>query len=261
MSQTVPEQRFTFDAVADAYARIRPGYPAALIDALVEGAGLRPGARLLEIGSGPGTATAPLVERGYALVCVEPGEHLAALARARFADAPVQVHVTTFEDFEPEPGAFDLVFAAQSFHWVDPTVRCVKAHSALRAGGTLAIFANRPEHADTPLDDAIQAVYAREAPGLLKPKRGVMTNTSENFRAILDASGLFGAVTCREYPWTASYSTGEYRDLLGTHSDHRMLPDAQRLRLYDGIAAAIEAAGGRYDVPNVAVLAHAAAKA
>jgi hypothetical protein len=86
-----------------------------------------------------------------------------------------------------------------------------------------------------------------------------MTNTSERFRAVLDGSGLFAPAVCREYAWTAAYTTQDYLTLLGTHSDHRMLEPDVRRRLLDSIAQAIEAHGGTFQVPNVAVLSYARA--
>jgi hypothetical protein len=56
--------RETFDAAAERYDRARPGYPAAMFDDLADLAGVGPGCRVLEIGSGTGQATAPLAGAG-----------------------------------------------------------------------------------------------------------------------------------------------------------------------------------------------------
>jgi SAM-dependent methyltransferase len=53
-------RRTTFDAVADDYDRVRPGYLEQVLDDLVELAALSPGARLVEVGCGTGQATVPL---------------------------------------------------------------------------------------------------------------------------------------------------------------------------------------------------------
>lgn len=251
------EQRFTFDAIAETYARVRPGYPDALVDDLIAGAGLTHGNRVLEIGSGPGVATASFVERGFQLLCVEPGPQMGAVARARFAGERVEVLTSTFEDWPVERDSFALAFAAQSFHWVDPAVRCVKAHQALAPGGTLAIFANRPHHADTALDAEIQAIYKERAPTMIGG--GALFNTVDIFRAIFEDSGLFDAPVCNEYPWEAEHTTEDYLSLLTTFSDHRLLPDGQRAALMHAVGEAIDRHGGVLRVPHVAVLAHARA--
>jgi 2-polyprenyl-3-methyl-5-hydroxy-6-metoxy-1,4-benzoquinol methylase len=64
------------------------GYPAELYDELIRLAGLRPAARLLEIGCATGKATVPLAERGFRITCLELGPRLAATARDNLARFP-----------------------------------------------------------------------------------------------------------------------------------------------------------------------------
>jgi SAM-dependent methyltransferase len=132
--------RRTFDSAADLYDSARPGYPDELFDDLVEMAGLERGARLLEIGCATGKATRPWLERGFSVVCVELGAQLAEKARQNLAAFPVEIHVAPFESWEPEHDAFDLVYAATAWHWLDPAIRDRKAHGLLRAGGHLAFW-------------------------------------------------------------------------------------------------------------------------
>ena len=101
-------------------------------------AGLEPGDRLLEIGSGTGKATRPLLERGFSVVCVELGAQLAEQARRNLAGLPVEVETEPFETWSGEPKTFDLVYAATAWHWLDPAIRYGKAHQLLRPGGHLA---------------------------------------------------------------------------------------------------------------------------
>jgi hypothetical protein len=79
--------RETFDSVAATHD-VRPSYPRQLFDDLVSIADLAPGDRLLEIGCAIGTATLPLLERGFRMTCVEIGPRLAEAARRRLADYP-----------------------------------------------------------------------------------------------------------------------------------------------------------------------------
>ena len=151
------ERRFVFDEVAELYARARPTYPPELVEDIIRESGLHAGARILELGCGPGNASVLFAGRGYRLLCLEPGPRLADVARRRLAgDGNARVAVTTFEDWPLEPEAFELLFAAQSFHWMDPTVRFTKAARALKPDGTLAIFANRPLRGSSPVDDRIR---------------------------------------------------------------------------------------------------------
>jgi hypothetical protein len=78
-----------------------------------------------------------LLERGFSVVCVEMGALLAERARRNLAGLPVAIHVEPFETWEGEAESFNLVYAANAWHWVDPAIRYRKAHGLLRPGGHL----------------------------------------------------------------------------------------------------------------------------
>ena len=97
----------TFEDGAELYDRARPRYPQDLFDDVFEITGLAPGARLFEIGSGTGIATAVFAERGFAVVGVESGDAMAHVARQnleRFRTA--EIATGSFESYEPG-GTFD----------------------------------------------------------------------------------------------------------------------------------------------------------
>jgi predicted NUDIX family NTP pyrophosphohydrolase/trans-aconitate methyltransferase len=246
-------QRFVFDEVAELYARVRPTYPSTLIDDVIRSARLSPGSRILEIGSGPGNASVLVAGRGFRLLCLEPGHRLANVARRRLAgDLNAQVVETTFEEWPVELAAFDLAFAAQSFHWIDPVLRFSKTAQALKRGGTLAVFANQAVRGATPLDLRIQQVYAAHAPEIDARWHG--HNTRDYFLELFAASKDFQPAQSREYEWRAEYRTADYLDLLQTHSDHRLL-DRNRLEaVLSGVGDAIDSHGGSLTVNYVAVL-------
>ena len=242
-----------FDEVAELYARVRPTYPTALVDDIIREAALRPGARILELGSGPGNASVLFAGRGYHLLSVEPGARLADVARRRLADdRNARVVVTTFEAWPVEPEAFDLVFAAQSFHWMEPALRFSKTAQALKPNGTLAVFANRPLRGSAAVDRHLQEAYAAHAPAI--DARWIGHNTRDHFLELFAAAPEFLSAQWREYPWRAEYSSAEYLDLLRTHSDHRVLPAAQLSTLLEAIRTAIDANGGRFALDHLAVL-------
>jgi tRNA A58 N-methylase Trm61 len=60
----------SFNAAASTYHRGRPAYPDAVFDLLASRCGLRPGARVLDIGAGSGLATGPLLAAGAHVVAV-----------------------------------------------------------------------------------------------------------------------------------------------------------------------------------------------
>ena len=140
MSESFDLLRGTFETAADLYEAARPAYPEEIFDDLVELARLQRGSRLLEIGCATGKATRPLLERGFSIVCVELGAHLADHARRNLAGLPVEIHVAPFEEWEAPAESFDLVYAATSWHWLDPAVCYRKAHRLLRPDGQLAFW-------------------------------------------------------------------------------------------------------------------------
>ena len=221
--------RATFDEVAELYEQARPGYPAQLHDDLAELAGLRPRARVLEIGCGTGQATRDLVRRGYDVTCVELGANLAAVARRTVPEA--EVIVSSFEDWEPGHARFDLVFAATSWHWVDAEVRYAKA-AAL--GDALAVVATR--HVSSGGDDRLfgelQEAYVEAG-----EERMDLPHPDEvpDDRAQIEATGLFGDVAVRRYVVGHDYSVDAYVDVLETYSGHRAMEPAARERLYASI--------------------------
>jgi SAM-dependent methyltransferase len=248
----MPEQRLSFDAVAELYDRVRPSYPPASIEAAVELSALPPGGRILEIGCGTGQATRAFARRGYRMLCLEPGPSLARVARERLAEFPdVALLPCSFEDWPLAPAAFDLVICAQAFHWLDPEVRFAKAAAALRAGGALAVFGNAVVVERTPLRDALDAAYARHAPGISGLSGTGWYAKTGPLPGAFAASGHFGPVASRAFPWAQTYTAAAYVDLLRTSSDHLMLEEPRRRALLEAVGRAVEAHGGsirvRYD--------------
>lgn len=243
-------QRLVFGEVADAYQRARPTYPPELFDAIVEIAALAPGDRVLEVGAGTGKATEGFVARGLRVIAVEPSLGMAAVLRARFPD--VVIHTSGFEECVVEPASFALVTAAQAWHWVDPVVGPTRAAEALRPGGWIAMMWNRPDLGGSVWHDEIQPIYARFTPEMTDDRNTTMAFQLERVAVQLGRSGRFGPCVTREFPWVARYTTSEYVDLMGTYSDHRILPDDTRAGLHGAIAAWLDARGGVLDHPFLA---------
>ncbi len=239
------DERALFDTVAELYDRARPAYPPEVFDDLAELAGLREGARVLEIGCGTGQATLPLARRGYRITAVELGANLAAIARRNLAAYPdVEVVATAFEDWPLPSERFDLVFAATAFHWLDAAPALRKIAAALRPGGSVAILSGGHVAGGTSrffVD--VQECYERHMPGTppglrLGRAEGLPVGAPE-----IDASGLFEAVRSRRYVWLREFTTHTYLDELGTYSSHLALDEKHRSALLSCIAALID---GRY---------------
>ena len=229
--------RTTFDEAADLYQDARPDYPKALLDRLMQGTGVGPGAQVLEVGAGPGKATVPLLRRGLRVTAVEPGPALAAHARVNTAGHPAQVVQVRFEDWHGPWGVFDLVVSATAWHWVDPERRYQLAEAALRPGGHLAFWSAShvfPPDGD-PFFGAIQEVYEAigeaDPPGPARLAPGELSEQTEE----IAASGLFDVVAVEHFDWTVDYDAESYIRLLRTFSEHIAASTQSRERLFSEI--------------------------
>jgi len=243
----VPELEKSFDQVADLYDHARPGYPESVFERILEYSAADASARLLEVGAGTGKATLPFARKGFRILALEPGRNLARVARSRMAEFEnVEVQTTSFEDWEARAHSFDLAFIAQAFHWLAPDQRLGKLVNVLRRSGTLAVFGNSAAIADTPLNDAVQSVYARIAPALARRDVAGSWYASSDSSVLLElrSSPLFSDIHCEIFTWDQPLLTREYCDLLATYSDHSTLPSKQFHQLSTAIATVLDEHGG-----------------
>jgi SAM-dependent methyltransferase len=163
-------------------------------------------------------------------------------------EGTVRFRQSRFEDWSLERGAYDLVFAAQSFHWVDPKTGYEKAGEALRGGGTLALFWNRPRTRPSPLQARLAKLYATQAPGIQELPPEVLAKVEEAISGCIAATNLFSVPQRLGFPWSERLATSRYVALLETYSAHATLPEAQRRNLLEGVAELVNAAGGEIEV-------------
>jgi SAM-dependent methyltransferase len=237
--------RTTFDEAASLYDEVRPGYPEDLFDDIVSLSGIGPAGRILEIGCGTGQASVPFARRGYRILCIELGENMAALARRNLRGYPqAEVRIGAFEESPLEERAFDLAISATAFHWLDAAVAYPKAARALRDGGSLALFWNVHVHSEASegFFEAAQRIYAREAREIWDHSYEGPPRAHEvpDRAGEIEGSGLFEAVTRRNYRWDETYDAEGYLRVLNTYSGHRSLNDEARERLFRGIADLID---------------------
>jgi SAM-dependent methyltransferase len=201
----------SFGAVAAAYDRYRPSYPEQLIDDLMA---RRPG-RVLDIGCGTGKATRLIAARGVEVTGVELDPQMAAVAR----EHGLHVEVGRFEEWDDRGRCFDLIIAAQSWHWVDPAVGGPKAARLLEPGGSLALFWNFAELAEDAYE-VEQAVFRRLAPELVEPPGAGDDHTHLD---ALERTRVFGSIETHTYPGDRSWTIEEWVGNLGTQSNLLLL--------------------------------------
>lgn len=218
------------------YHRWRPDYPPAAVDWIVAWCRGRDAA---EIGAGTGKATAPFVEAGFTVTAVEPDTVMAEVGAAAVPGA--RWVVATAEDWDTGRDGFDLIYGAQSWHWVD---RAADARLAggLRPGGVMAWLWNHPRPGDLFGD-----IYAR-----------YIEDTAESVRQRLhrrDTEGwlsrlgdIVSEVETATFAWTRPLSADDYVALIGTYTDHILLPDDDRENLLDEIHQRMIDTGGDIDL-------------
>ena len=254
------EHGLAFDAVAEEYDRVRPGYPEELVDLAC--GGLVAGDRVVEVGSGTGKLTAALAARGLAVDAVDPGEALIEVARRRAGDA-VRFHLGRFEDVDLPNGAYAAVFSATAFHWIDPAVGWAKAARLLRSGGRLALLANvgvAPPELEARFLEAWRQVLPESTGWEPRDEASLWQGADERLGDISElwawlshcepgppaVTQLFHDVRLDRLPVGRDWTAETTLELVRTTSQYLRLDADGRARIEELLAAAIAAVGGRY---------------
>jgi SAM-dependent methyltransferase len=224
----------SFGSEAERYDRARPSYPDALVDRL-----LADGAqRVLDIGCGTGKAARLFAACGCDVLGVEADERMAEHARRHGIDT----EVARFENWDPRGRTFELAVCAQAWHWIDPGRSVPKVAEALRTRGRFAAFWNTKEPDE--LSDEIDALYERLAPEIWAQRDA----EPRDYAGELEVAETMTSVESWSFDYTRTYTRDEWLDLIGTYSDHIMLPVKRRETLLGAVGAAIDGNGGARNV-------------
>ncbi len=156
----VTDSRERFSDRVDDYRRYRPGYPQALLDALLARTGLGAGARVADIGAGTGIFTGMLLDAGFDVLAVEPNTGMRNAADRLLGNNPRFRSVDGgAEDSGLASASVDLVTAAQAFHWFANDAAVAEFRRILRPRGNMALVWNRRQ---------VEEPLQREYDGLLR---------------------------------------------------------------------------------------------
>jgi SAM-dependent methyltransferase len=144
-----PLGRFT--GLAETYARHRPDYPTAALDAIIGTASLDAGAVVVDVGCGTGISSRQLALRGIPVIGLDPNEDMLGKARAEPPPPgyPRPVYLRRQAETTGLPdGIAAAVLAAQSFHWFAADAALREFHRLLRPGGWVFLLWNERDESD-----------------------------------------------------------------------------------------------------------------
>jgi SAM-dependent methyltransferase len=235
-------QRLVFGIAAEQYDLIRPGYPAALVAAVLAHCG---GAEVpaVEAGAGTGKATRAFAARGLHIAAVEPDPAMAGILAASCARYPgVTVVVSPFEKYVP-PQPCGLLFSAQAWHWMDPEVRWAHAAAALAPGGSLALFWNLDRIVNQDVQAAVTAAHEAVTPHIEWDTKGIAEDGLLHRWPATELAALpaFTGLQACLFRWERVLTRRQYLDYLATHSPYLILAEPVRAELFARIGRALPA--------------------
>ncbi len=130
---------------AHGYDQARPAPPTALLDLLTQMIRMPHPALVVDLGSGTGLSAAIWAERAERVIGIEPNANMRQEATRKVASLPAAAaHIEYRDGLAHQSGlpdaCADIVTAAQSFHWMEPTATLAEVARILRPGGLFAAY-------------------------------------------------------------------------------------------------------------------------
>jgi ubiquinone/menaquinone biosynthesis C-methylase UbiE len=140
-----PRERFS--RVVHDYSKFRPGYPARVLETLVEEYGLVRASVIADIGSGTGIFSKLFVDHGNTVYAVEPNPDMRAKAETSFAGVSGFVSVNGAAESTTLPqGIADFVTAGQAFHWFDKPKTVTEFRRIIKRNGWVVLVWNKRDN-------------------------------------------------------------------------------------------------------------------
>lgn len=162
-----------FTALADNYARYRPGYASFVLDAflaLVE----RVSERKLcaDVGAGTGIWSRQLAARGVRVVAIEPNEAMREAGEKQNAGLDIAWRKGGAEHTGLPDASCDMVCMASSFHWPDFDAAVKEFRRILKPGGLFMALWNTRRFESNPLLVEIEDYLHKLVPNLKRVSSG-----------------------------------------------------------------------------------------
>jgi SAM-dependent methyltransferase len=227
--------------------------------------------RILEIGSGPGTATLPLLKRGFHVTCIEPSSAMIHKAKQVCREymnddmdmSSVTFHQATLEEFVKRnqgQAKYDAIVAATSFHWaMDRQGGIVKqCHELLRSNGQkLVLLWNIPPEPNQDVSDAVANALGKDTPFFFssKSREQHKLGIRETILAPVSATGLFTEFSTQDFPTESTVPISDFLSMVRTFSHYIRIPDEERATFFDIAETTMTAkCGTTIDVSGLSLL-------
>ena len=246
----------TFDTAVSLYDKMRPGYVDDIYKAIFEYVNIDENSSVVEVGSGSGQASLPILRKGCEFTSVEYGENFSNILKDKFKEYD-KFNVVTgkFEDVKLESNKYDLVFSATAFHWVPEEIGYPKVHSMLKSEGAFARFANRPSTSQNDPDlalkiDSLYNEYYNKYYGIKPGNKTMFTEEKAKEISLIPAKYGFRDIKYYLFYRERIFSAKEYIQLLGTYSDHIAMDESIRNEFFAKIEEAINNRGGSITISD-----------
>jgi SAM-dependent methyltransferase len=208
-----PRAEAGFAADAARYERVRPSYPEAALERLVNELGLTARSAVLDLAAVTGKLTRSLVGRVGRAFAVEPSEQMRAVLSQVVPQADARAG--TAEAIPLPDGAVDAVFVGEAFHWFRTVEAATEIARVLVPWGGLALLWNRP-HWDERDNPWLPAFGALVQP--LREAAGPMPIDAEKWVGQLETLGLFGPVEQAEAEHVQRMGRDDFVELVASWS-------------------------------------------
>lgn len=217
MTDDLQRHARSFGAVAKAYDRGRPGYGDDAATWLTGPEALT----VLELGAGTGKLTRRLVDRGHDVHATEPDRAMLDLLEHNVPE--VRTSLCGAEEIPAPDASYDVVVAAQCYHWFDTERALPEIARVLKRGGHLSLVWHER-------DERIPWVK----------KLGRIIGTQEQLRdpsTSVAESGLFDATEQETFSYWQIVDRRSIQDLMISRSNIAVLDeDARAQRLTELLA-------------------------
>lgn len=197
------------------YEAGRPSYPPEVVDVLMELSSTAASGVVADVGAGSGAFSKVLLDRGLAVVAVEPNGAMRSAASALLASyATAAVVAAQAEHLSLRTCSVDAVTVAQALHWFDLDAARREISRVLRPSGAFLAVWNERERSGTEFSDAFERLLVTALPAyalrvVSDPDPVAMVQELLSHRSVivrrfrhrqrLDERGLLGRVFSNSY--------------------------------------------------------------